>query len=138
MATDTGPGPGLPTLPAVLVADATSEAGEVRLPGSQAVSTQCPVLEGTACANCTGPSLTRAPGPGRREHVEGLTGETPSSRDHTRPAGHSRTLCRLCYPFTDPSWSEKGDLKEKAQCKASFWLCLNIEPIPRTTRSTNV
>lgn len=46
----------------------------------------------------------------------------------------SKPVRRLSYLFTNPSWSEKGDLKEKIQCKASSWLCLNFGPIPKTTR----
>lgn len=113
------------------------------------VSTRCPVLEGTACTNCICPSPTRALGPGRKAY-DGAGGKEGSrcalligrsQMRHVAPGatqslacGRSTPLRQLSYPFTDPSWSEKGDLKEKTQWKTSFWLCPNLEPILRTTR----
>lgn len=113
------------------------------------VSIQCPVLEGTACTNCICASPTRALGPGRKAYdgaggKEGgrcalLIGRTrmrhvAPGATKAWPAGRSTPLRQLSYPFTDPSWSEKGDLKEKTQWETNFWLCPNLEPIPRTTR----
>ena len=98
----------LPTLPVALVADTTSEAGALRLPGWRAVSTQCPVLEDTACANRTCLSQTQiCDGPGGEEgggvpfSLEGLSDETFGSRGHLRPGLQGSPFA--CSPNPSPT-----------------------------------
>lgn len=98
----------LPTLPVALVADTTSEAGALKLPSWRAGSTQCPVLEDTACANRTCLSRTQICDEAGGEEggcvpflVEGLSDETHGSRGHLRPGLQGSPF--VCCPIPSPT-----------------------------------